>query len=65
LVISQKYDCPRNAELLSEVARGGEPVTGRESAGKNGLPQAEVDLPKERLTLPRKWYHELHRKRTF
>jgi hypothetical protein len=62
MVISQKYDCPRNAELLGQVACRGEPVTGREGAGQNSLPKAKVNLAEERLALSQKWYCQLHKK---
>jgi len=65
LVVGEKDDGARDAELFGEIAGGGQAVTGLERAGEDGLTQAAVDLAKQGIASAGKWYCQLHKKWLF
>jgi hypothetical protein len=65
LIVGLQDNRPGNAQLFRQIAGGGQSIRRSQRTRQDGLPQAAVNLSKERIAAPRKWYRQLHTKWIF
>jgi hypothetical protein len=65
LFICQYDNRPGNVKLFGQLSRGRKTLTAAHTALQDRPSEAAVDLPRQRLTISRKWYYEWHGKWTF